>query len=80
VIGPVSIGRLPLDWNNGPGPEEYYLHGLQQATLIKRLLMYGTTAGGNDIPVGSVYGLNKEKVLTNIATGVQSMNRTPTHN
>ncbi|HHU15753.1 MAG: hypothetical protein PHG74_14560 [Kiritimatiellae bacterium] len=79
VSGPVSIGRLPLDWNNGPGPEEYYPRGLQQATLIVRLLMYGTTAGGKDIPTGSVYGLNKEKVLANIVTGVQSMNRTPSH-
>jgi hypothetical protein len=67
------------DWNNGPGPQEYYPRGLQQATLIVRLLMYGTTAGGKDIPTGSVYGLNKEKVLANIVTGVQSMNRTPSH-
>ncbi|MFA7054805.1 MAG: hypothetical protein WC328_17450 [Kiritimatiellia bacterium] len=80
VTGPVSNGRLPLDWNNGPGPEEYYPRGLQQASLASRLLMYGTISGGNDIPVGNVYGLNKEGVLDFIQTGVTGMDRTPSHN
>jgi len=42
-----------MNWNNGPGPQEYYPRGLQQAGVIDRLLMSG---GGVDIPSGRVYG------------------------
>jgi hypothetical protein len=55
VSGPVSQARLPHDWNNGPGPEEYYERGLQQEGLIYRLLMSSSTLGV-DIPSGRVYG------------------------
>ena len=55
VSGPVSQARLPHDWNNGPGPEEYYERELQQEGLVYRLLMSSSTLG-MDIPSGRVYG------------------------
>jgi hypothetical protein len=80
VSGPVSRDRLPMDWNNGPGPQEYYLRGLPHTTLIRRLLMFGAAAGGTDIPAGSVYGLDKQGTFGLVTVGVQSMDRTPAHN
>ncbi len=80
VSGPVSYDRLPLDWNNGPGPQEYYLRGLPHATLVRRLLMFGAAAGGTDIPAGTVYGLDKQDTVGLVTVGVQSMDRTPAHN
>ncbi|HOR98773.1 MAG TPA: hypothetical protein PLZ74_10420 [Kiritimatiellia bacterium] len=61
VEGPVSQARLPYDWNNGPGPEEYYERGLQQMEVIDRLLMSSSTLG-MDIPSGRVFGLPREGV------------------
>ncbi|MDD4018363.1 MAG: hypothetical protein PHV28_10515 [Kiritimatiellae bacterium] len=54
VNGTVSQTRLPQDWNNGPGPEEYYTHGMEQTDVIDLLLM--SSGGGVDIPSGRVYG------------------------
>jgi hypothetical protein len=61
VNGNVSQAWLPHDWNNGPGPEEYYQRGLQQVDVIDRLLMSGG-ALGVDIPSGQVFGLPKEGI------------------
>jgi len=61
VEGPVSQVRLLYDWNNGPGPEEYYPRGLQQVDVIDRLLM-SSCGLGVDIPSGRVYGLPREGV------------------
>jgi len=55
VNGTVSQTRLPQDWNNGPGPEEYYPHGMEQTAIIGVLLMSGVY-GGVDIPSGPIYG------------------------
>jgi len=71
---------LPLDWNNGPGPQEYYLRGLSHTTLIRRLLMFGAAADGTDIPAGSVYGLDKQGMSGLVTVGVQGMIKTPQHN
>jgi hypothetical protein len=90
VTGPVVRSRLPLDWNNGPGPQEYYTRGLEQAAVNKRLLMYGYTDGGVDIPAGRVYGLSVRTYLysgtvsnvidrLNIPVGLSDINRTPSH-
>jgi len=70
----------PADWNNGPGPQEYYGRGLPHTTLIRRLLMFGAAAGGTDIPAGPVYGLDKQGTFGLVTVGVQEMDRTPAHN
>ena len=70
----------PADWNNGPGPQEYYLRGLPLATVIRRCLMFGYTIGGNDIPAGPVRGYDKTGVLGPVPVGAQGMNREPKHN
>ena len=91
VTGKVSEERLPRDWNNGPGPEEYYTRGLEQAELMKQTLMYGyspQTGGGIDIPAGTVFGLKvlrydilpPEIGLEPVKVGLQHINRTPAHN
>jgi hypothetical protein len=79
IEGTVSKTRLPLDWNNGPGPEEYYERGLQQSLLVKRLLMYGYTSGGSDLTAGPVYGVRRNYSITNHPVGIQSLNRNPMH-
>ncbi len=79
ITGPVSKSRLPFDWNNGPGPQEYYPRGLQHSALITRLLMFGQSAGGTDIPAGSIHGIDKHGVAGPVHTGVMGMNRTPYH-
>jgi hypothetical protein len=90
VSGPVSQSRLPWDWNNGPGPEEYYTRGLLQADVIKRMLMYGFVTGGIDIPTGTAYGLSVrfhwvpptttiEINRLQVPVGASGLNRTPSH-
>jgi hypothetical protein len=79
ITGSVSKSRLPFDWNNGPGPQEYYPRGLQHSALITRLLMFGAAAGGTDIPAGPIHGLDKHGVAGPVQTGVMGMNRTPSH-
>ena len=69
----------PADWNNGPGPQEYYPRGLPLATVIKRCLMFGYTSGGNDIPAGPIKGYSKEGEFGPVRVGTQGMNRTPAH-
>jgi len=46
------------DWNgNGGGGPRYYAAGLDQRTLINRLLMYGVGAEGHlDFPLGWIHG------------------------
>ena len=78
---PLSKSHLsPADWNNGPGPQEYYGRGLPHTTLIRRLLMFGAAAGGTDIPAGPVYGLDKQGMSGLVTVGVQGMIKTPQHN
>ena len=77
VSGAVSEMRLPYDWNNGPGPEEYYPHGLQQADVVDRVLM--SSGGGVDIPSGQVFGRPKDSSsprLTNVG-GRDMVTRSP---
>jgi len=77
---PLSKSHLsPADWNNGPGPQEYYLRGLPLATVIRRCLMFGLTSGGSDIPAGSVKGYSKEGEFGPVPVGAQGMNRFPKH-
>jgi len=71
--------RFPMNWNNGPGPEEYYERGLQQSVLVKRLLMYGYTGGGSDLTAGPVYGVKRNYSINNHPVGVGSLNRNPMH-
>ena len=78
---PLSKSHLsPADWNNGPGPQEYYLRGLPLATVIRRCLMFGYTSGGHDIPAGPVKGYSKEGVFGFVPVGAQGMERRPAHN
>jgi len=78
---PLSQSHLSsADWNNGPGPQEYYGRGLPLATVIKRCLMFGYTSGGHDIPAGPVKGYSKEGVFGPIQIGASGMDRTPHHN
>ena len=57
VTGGVSRIRMPQDWGSATD-EGFYPRGLQQADLVKRLLMYGYTSQTKaDIPYGAVYGL-----------------------
>jgi len=79
IEGAVSQARLPLDWNNGPGPEEYYERGRQQSLLVKRLLMYGYTSGGSDLTAGPVYGVKRNCSINNHPVGIESLNRNPMH-
>ncbi|HQA37526.1 MAG TPA: hypothetical protein PLW27_01380 [Kiritimatiellia bacterium] len=67
------------DWNNGPGPQEYYAHGISLATVISRCLMFGSTSGGNDLPTGSVKGYDKNGVFGPVPVGTQGMDRFPSH-
>jgi hypothetical protein len=55
-----GVSLAPADWNNGPGPQEYYPRELPLATVIKRCLMFGLTSGGKDIPTGPIKGYNRE--------------------
>jgi len=91
VTGPVSRERIPSDWNNGPGPEEYYLPGAEQSSMIYRLLMHGnpavSSAGGIDIPRGDIYGIRKVLLISGdqfdmVPVGLDSagFTRTPNHN
>ena len=68
-----------MNWNNGPGPQEYYPRGLQHSALITRLLMFGQSAGGTDIPAGSIHGLDREGVVGLVKVGVMGMDRKPFH-
>ena len=68
-----------MDWNNGPGPQEYYQRGLPLAAVIRRCLMFGYTSGGHDLPMGRVKGYNVSGIFRSISVGVQGMNRTPAH-
>jgi hypothetical protein len=77
---PLSRDHLSTaDWNNGPGPQEYYPRELPLATVIKRCLMFGYTSGGNDIPAGPIKGYSKEGEFGPVRVGTQGMNRTPAH-
>jgi hypothetical protein len=77
---PLSKSHLsPADWNNGPGPQEYYQRGLPLAAVIRRCLMFGYTSGGNDIPAGPVKGYNGEGVFGSVPVGAQGMDREPAH-
>jgi hypothetical protein len=67
------------DWNNGPGPQEYYQRGLPLATVIRRCLMFGYTSGGNDIPAGPIKGYDKRGVFGSVRVGTQGMDRFPKH-
>ena len=67
------------DWNNGPGPQEYYLRGLPLAAVIERCLMFGYTSGGYDLPMGRVKGYKMGGIFCPVSVGVQGMNRTPAH-
>jgi hypothetical protein len=72
VTGPVSRARVPLDWSNGPGPEEYYPHGLWQGSVVYKLLMQGSpfSGGGVDIPRGRVFGLGRTGALDPLHLGL----------
>jgi hypothetical protein len=77
---PLSKSHLsPADWNNGPGPQEYYQRGLPLATVIRRCLMFGYTSGGNDIPTGPIKGYSKEGEFGPVRVGTQGMDRFPKH-
>jgi len=67
------------DWNNGPGPQEYYPRGLPLSTVIERCLMFGYTSGGHDLPMGSVKGYDRDGIFRPISVGVQGMSRNPVH-
>ena len=75
--GLVAADRMnPLDWGGG-----LYAKNLQQAELVKRLLMYGYT---NDtkgcIPHGDVFGLDaQQNTPVMIKVGLDGMNRQPQH-
>ena len=57
VTGGVSHIRLPDDWGSN-GELGYYPPGLNQVSLLRRLLMYGyTIPGAIDLSYGDVYGL-----------------------
>jgi len=90
ITGSPTSSRLPCDWNNGPGPSEYYDRYLTQSLLLTRLLMYNSMAEGADIPSGSVYGVYRFSLLASSPTpgvlatglgpcGLNSLNRNPTH-
>lgn len=72
------------DWNGGSSPL-YYPSTLDHKVLINRLLMYGF--GGNgiskaDIPSGRIYGyknVGSIRITSDVAVGLQDMNRSPTH-
>ena len=74
--GPVAADRMnPLDWAGG-----FYAEGLQQAELVKRLLMHGYTSNTKgSIPHGDVFGLNAQNAPAMIKVGLNSMNRQPQH-
>ena len=61
----------------------YYESDLKHVDLMKRLLMYGvgssTSDNRGDISLGNVFGINKSKHFVNVKTGLENMNRTPTH-
>jgi len=77
---PLSPDHLtPADWNNGPGPQEYYPRGLPLSTVIERCLMFGYTSGGYDLPMGRVKGYNVSGIFRPVSVGVRGMNRTPAH-
>jgi len=77
---PLSRDHLSTaDWNNGPGPQEYYPRELPLATVIKRCLMFGYTSGGKDIPAGPIKGYDKKGVFGPVPVGVQGMERRPAH-
>ena len=77
VLSPDHL--TPADWNNGPGPQEYYPRGLPLSTVIERCLMFGYTSGGYDVPMGRVKGYNVSGIFRSISVGVRGMNRTPAH-
>lgn len=90
ISGLTSATRLPDDWNNGPGPAEYYDRYQTQALLLTHLLMYGYPQGGRDIPSGSVYGVysfstQASSPIQGVLTtglgpcGLDSLNRNPIH-
>jgi len=87
IGAPVRSEWLPNDWS------AFYVEELTQATLLTRLLMYGSNdRTGTDISSGPVYGLHYTVVSTNGllqpvysvdvngATGLNSItNRSPVH-
>jgi hypothetical protein len=78
---PLSRDHLsPADWNNGPGPQEYYPRGLPLSTVIERCLMFGYTSGGYDLPMDRVKGYKMGGIFCPVRVGVRWMNRTPAHN
>jgi hypothetical protein len=78
---PLSQSHLsPADWNNGPGPQEYYPRGLPLAAVIKRCLMFGYTSGGHDLPMGSVKGYDRDGIFGFVRGGTYGMDRFPKHN
>jgi hypothetical protein len=90
VTGPVSQERLPSDWSNGPGPEEYYIHGTPQSSVISRLLMNGISdeigGSGIDIPSGDIYGIGRVSSTSDyqldwipVGLGSAGFTRTPNH-
>jgi hypothetical protein len=63
------------DWGAG------YYGGMMHIDLVRQLLMYGETLGGEiDLPFGSVYGMSENASLDYHKVGVNSMTtRTPIH-
>lgn len=62
VTGGVERAKMEDDWGS-PSEEGFYSSGLQQANLVKRLLMYGYSIPDKaDIPYGDVTGLWYESV------------------
>ena len=77
VLSPDHL--TPADWNNGPGPQEYYPRGLPLAAVIKRCLMFGYTSGGHDLPMGSVKGYDRDGIFGFVQVGTYWMDRRPAH-
>ena len=81
VTGEVREAWAPDDWNGGPGPL-YYEPGLEQAELVRRLLMYGyggTAIVKGDIPLGRVLGITWNGQTNLVKVGLRDMNRNPKH-
>ena len=79
------MGAPTIDWNNGPGPSEYYPNEYRQDVVIYTLLMHGVSgANGIAIPRGSVYGVGGVSTATPfldlIPVGRSSISPNPTHN
>lgn len=80
---------MPQDFNSGPSPE-YYNRSLEHKTVIRGLLMFGTTQDiqiSADIPMGNVYGIARSSngytncmVKVGLDNGGYPMNRSPVSN